>query len=174
MPTNNSRGFTLIELLIVVAIIGTISAIAIPGLLRSRMSGNEAAAIGSLRALTSAQEDYNALNRGYADDLSHISQMCPGMNAPFLTAGMETNGIVKASYIFNLTVGAGAAAGPADCNGNITRTSFYASGVPQNPGFSGTRGFAVNVGFAIWQDTSGVAPVEPFVAAGTVAPLGQQ
>ena len=167
------RGFTLIELLIVVAIIGTVAAIAVPGLLRSRMAGNEAAAIGSIRAITSAQEDYNALNRGYADDLANLSQICPGMTAPFLTAGLETNGIVKTGYIFNLSAGAGAVNGPNDCGGAVTQTAFYATATPQNFGFSVSRAFAVNVGFAIWQDTTGVAPAEPFVAAGTVSPLGQ-
>jgi prepilin-type N-terminal cleavage/methylation domain-containing protein len=55
-------GFTLIELMIVIAIIAIIAAIAIPGLLRARMSANEGSASASLRSLASAQASFAKAN----------------------------------------------------------------------------------------------------------------
>src|SRR5262245_24495622 len=84
--TRQNEGFTLIELLIVVAIIGIIAAIAVPGLLRARMSGNEASAIGSLRAINTAQQNFAQFCNGYATNLQEL-RVAGNFLSPDLTQG---------------------------------------------------------------------------------------
>lgn len=65
------RGFSLIELLIVVAIILIIAAVAIPNLVRAKISANQASVVASLRSISTAQIQYqsNWPSVGYATSL---------------------------------------------------------------------------------------------------------
>src|ERR1700719_334954 len=68
------KGFSLIELLSVVAIILIIAAVAIPNLVRSRMSANEASAISSMRTIITSEIIYSTTYPiGFSADLPSLS-----------------------------------------------------------------------------------------------------
>jgi prepilin-type N-terminal cleavage/methylation domain-containing protein len=147
------KGFSLIELLIVVAIILIIAAIAIPNLLRARMSANEASAVGSLRTINTSEIQYNSTYGLGFGTLAQIGSPASGTCTASSTTACLIDSVLsagaKSGYTFVVT--------PAG-TGNVTYTS---TGTPATVGQTGQRSF--------FSDESGVIRFDPTGATATVS-----
>lgn len=129
------KGFSLIELLIVVAIILIIAAIAIPNLMRARMSANEASAAGSIRTINTGEVSYAAAypSVGFTA-LAQLGGATPC--TPSTSSGCFLDNVLaqgsKEGYTFTAT------AGTTVAGVNMTYTSL---GYPASLNKTGTRAF---------------------------------
>jgi len=165
LRVRESRGFSLIELLIVVAIILIIAAIAIPNLLRARISANESAAVQSTRTITTAQIQYQATypSVGYGSSLLVLGGPSPctptSATACILDAQLTTG--AKQGYVFTAT-----AAG-------VGQLSTYAEGGKPGSASTGNRSFcAIEDAVVRVSATDFASAVDGSACTPAYAPLG--
>jgi uncharacterized RDD family membrane protein YckC/type II secretory pathway pseudopilin PulG len=134
-----------------IPVVGIIAAIAIPGLLRARMSGNEASAIGSMRVIQTAQQGYSSRCGGYAPDLVELTA-AGGAALGDLVGGS----FVKSGYTFTIEPSQSAVAvpnPPPGCTGTVS--DYVALASPNTRGSTGVRYFSVDRRGTIFQDSNG-------------------
>jgi prepilin-type N-terminal cleavage/methylation domain-containing protein len=151
------RGFTLVELLIVIAIIAAIAAIATPGLLRARISGNEASAIASLRAIGSAEATFarSCANGLYASALDVLGTG-PSGEVPFISVDLGGSATASKSG-YHISLAGTAASGSTACNGTTALASGFHSWADPMSSNSGVRYFGSNTTSTIWQAASSLS-----------------
>jgi prepilin-type N-terminal cleavage/methylation domain-containing protein len=122
------QGFTLVEIMIVVAIIALLAAIAIPNLLRAKMTSNDALAKATLRAMSTAAESFGTANNGnYPVNETSLT----GATPPYLNSAYCANSPL-AGYNYN-------------CAG-MSSSGYTITAIPVSVGSSGSTTETITTG----------------------------
>ncbi len=151
-------GLLVVSLLVLPAVIGIVAAIAIPSLLRARVSANEAGAIGDMRTFASVQAAYQGANGGHFEGQASClarPQVCiPGYSGPpFLDDALAEQKVARRGYVFRLLPGPTA---------NVDTTSHSPTSVatfawvaePAEPNRTGVRSFCTDQTGVIFQSST--------------------
>jgi hypothetical protein len=149
--------------LVLAPVLGIVAAIAIPSLLRARVSANEAAVIGELRSVLAAETTYRSFNGGHYDTLECLARpsgCVPGHSGPALLdpdlAQVGTRGGYHRLFYPGPRPDAPPAATPVVSPSSVTGFAYVA--VPVQPGKTGLRSFCVDAGGEILFQSDGTAP----------------
>lgn len=171
------RGFSLIELLIVVAIILIIAAIAIPNLLRARISANEASAANSIRTVNTGQMTFNSTYpaTGFSSTLAALGPPaatgCPGTGPVVANACLIDWALAQATTAVAAKSGYYFAIGnPA---GGPPNSGYTVGGAAGGYNQSGVRGFCSNEDGVIHYDPTHNAAPTTVALTCTTAPYVQ-
>jgi hypothetical protein len=168
------KGFTLIDLLFVIAMIGLLSTLAIPGLMRARSSAQSASALGTLKVVNSAQLSF-AITCGlgfYSPDFPTLGRTPPGGVEAFLAPELSSGAtFIKSGYTFSMA-GVGLAGAPASCNGLSagSGSAGYAAVADPLDSTPPARYLATNADGLIYEDSGSFVATMPETGA---PPSGQ-
>jgi type IV pilus assembly protein PilA len=141
-------------------VIGILAAIAIPSLLRARISANETAVLGDIRTVISAEAAYQTVNGGYYDRLECLAEpsgCIPTYAGPPVLTPEIARAAMKNGYRRVFHPGPAVSPRPPAVS-PTSMMSFAYVGVPDKKGTTGVRAFCGDATGQVCRRNDGLMP----------------